>query len=69
MMLNGLMKWPKSFGQVPFAYDEVKKQIILTADGLEAFISVLLNTKKIGVAKNECEDSLAKKRKVKDSLK
>lgn len=59
----------ENFGQVPFAYDEARKQIILTADTLEAFISVLLNTKKIGVAKNEFEDSLAKKRKVKDSLK
>lgn len=55
------------FGQVPFSFDEVKNQILLTADTLEAFISVLLNTKKLGIAKNEYEDSLAKKRKAKGS--
>ena len=50
------------FFQTPFDFDEEKKEIYLTADSLEAFISVITNAKKLGIAKNEYEDSLADKR-------
>ncbi len=52
----------EQFFQTPFDFDEEKKEIYLTADSLEAFISVITNAKKLGIAKNEYEDSLADKR-------
>ena len=52
----------EQFFQTPFDFDEEKKEIYLTADFLEAFISVITNAKKLGIAKNEYEDSLADKR-------
>lgn len=52
----------EQFFQIPFDFDEEKKEIYLTADSLEAFISVITNAKKLGIAKNEYEDSLADKR-------
>ena len=56
-------KLSAQFFQTPFDFDEEKKEIYLTADSLEAFISVITNAKKLGIAKNEYEDSLADKRK------
>ena len=55
-------KLSEQFFQTPFDFDEEKKEIYLTADSLEAFISVITNAKKLGIAKNEYEDSLADKR-------
>ena len=55
-------KLSEHFFQTPFDFDEEKKEIYLTADSLEAFISVITNAKKLGIAKNEYEDSLADKR-------
>lgn len=55
-------KLSAQFFQTPFDFDEEKKEIYLTADSLEAFISVITNAKKLGIAKNEYEDSLADKR-------
>lgn len=54
----------EQFFQTPFDFDEEKKEIYLTADSLEAFISVITNAKKLGIAKNEYEDSLADKRHI-----
>ena len=48
--------------QTPFTFNEKSKEIYLTAESLEAFISVITNAKKLGIAKNEYEDSLADKR-------
>ena len=50
------------FFQTPFTFNEKSKEIYLTAESLEAFISVITNAKKLGIAKNEYEDSLADKR-------
>ncbi|HEL1565380.1 TPA: hypothetical protein TXI81_000882 [Streptococcus suis] len=47
------------FSQTPFQFDEGKKTIMLTAESLEAFVSVITNAKKLGIAKNEYEDATA----------
>ncbi|MEZ7621310.1 hypothetical protein O3652_08495 [Streptococcus sp. 27098_8_23] len=52
----------EQFFQTPFTFNEKSKEIYLTAESLEAFISVITNAKKLGIAKNEYEDSLADKR-------
>lgn len=52
----------EQFFQTPFTFNEESKEIYLTAESLEAFISVITNAKKLGIAKNEYEDSLADKR-------
>lgn len=52
----------KKFLQTPFEIDEDANSIILTSDSLDAFVSVISNTKKLGISKNEYEDSLASKR-------
>ena len=52
----------EQFFQTPFTFNEESKEIYLTAESLEAFISVITNAKKLGIAKNEYEDSLAEKR-------
>lgn len=52
----------EQFLQTPFTFNEESKEIYLTAESLEAFISVITNAKKLGIAKNEYEDSLADKR-------
>lgn len=51
-----------NFMQQPFLYDEDDHQIMLTAESLDAFISVISNTKKLGISKHEYEDSLANNR-------
>lgn len=55
-------KLSAQFFQTPFTFNEKSKEIYLTAESLEAFISVITNAKKLGIAKNEYEDSLADKR-------
>lgn len=55
-------KLSAQFFQTPFTFNEKSKEIYLTAESLEAFISVIINAKKLGIAKNEYEDSLADKR-------
>lgn len=55
-------KLSAQFFQTPFTFNEKSKDIYLTAESLEAFISVITNAKKLGIAKNEYEDSLADKR-------
>lgn len=55
-------KLSAQFFQTPFTFNEKSKEIYLTAEYLEAFISVITNAKKLGIAKNEYEDSLADKR-------
>ena len=57
----------EQFFQTPFTFNEESKEIYLTAESLEAFISVITNAKKLGIAKNEYEDSLADKRQ-KDNI-
>ena len=52
----------EQFFQTPFTFNEKSKEIYLTAESLEAFISVITNAKKLVIAKNEYEDSLADKR-------
>ena len=52
----------EQFFQTPFTFNEKSKEIYLRAESLEAFISVITNAKKLGIAKNEYEDSLADKR-------
>ena len=49
----------EDFMQTPFAYDDVKKEIILTADSFEAWVSVISDAKKIAVASKRREDRLA----------
>lgn len=51
------------FAQTPFEIDEENKKIILTEDSLEAFVSVIMNAKKLGIAKNEYEDATADRRR------
>lgn len=55
-------KLSAQFFQTPFTFNEKSKEIYLTAESLEAFISVITNAKKLGIAKNEYEDLLADKR-------
>lgn len=55
-------KLSAQFFQTPFTFNEKSKEIYLTAESLEAFISAITNAKKLGIAKNEYEDSLADKR-------
>lgn len=55
-------KLSAQFFQTPFTFNEKSKEIYLTVESLEAFISVITNAKKLGIAKNEYEDSLADKR-------
>lgn len=55
-------KLSAQFFQTPFTFNEKSKEIYLTAESLESFISVITNAKKLGIAKNEYEDSLADKR-------
>ncbi|TVW58553.1 hypothetical protein AZJ81_11870, partial [Streptococcus pneumoniae] len=50
-------KLSAQFFQTPFTFNEKSKEIYLTAESLEAFISVITNAKKLGIAKNEYEDS------------
>lgn len=57
----------EQFFQTPFTFNEESKEIYLTAESLEAFISVITNAKKLGIAKNEYEDLLADKRQ-KDNI-
>lgn len=51
------------FMQTPFEFDEETHLISLTAESLDAWVSVISNTKKLGVAKHEYEDSLAATRR------
>ena len=51
------------FSQTPFGIDEDDKKILLTADSLEAFVSVITNAKKLGIAKHEYEDATSDTRR------
>lgn len=55
----------KEFMQTPFFFDDANHKIEVTASSLDAFVSVISNTKKLGIAKHEYEDSLASKRTTK----
>lgn len=55
-------KYAKDFMQTPFHYDENTHIITLTAESLDAWVSVISNTKKLGIANHQLEDSLATKR-------
>lgn len=55
----------KEFMQTPFSFDDANHKIEVTASSLDAFVSVISNTKKLGIAKHEYEDSLASKRTTK----
>ena len=55
----------KEFMQTPFFFDDANHKIEVTASSLDAFVSVISNTKKLGIAKHEYEDSLANKRTTK----
>ena len=60
-------KLAQDFMQTPFNYDEDTHVIELTAESLDAWVSVISNTKKLGVAKHEYEDSLAPRRASKNT--
>ena len=47
--------------QTPFAFDEDKKEIYLSADSLEAWVSVITNAKKLSIASEQLEDKMADK--------
>lgn len=49
----------KQFMQEPFVFDEKKKVIKLTSASLVAWVSTISNTKKMGIAARNYEDSLA----------
>lgn len=47
------------FMQTPFEFDEGKKEIYLTEECVEAWISAISNKKKLGISANEYEDGLS----------
>lgn len=51
------------FMQTPFEYDELTKEIKLTDESFDAWVSAITNKKKLGISANEYEDGLAVKRK------
>ncbi|BDR57771.1 hypothetical protein [Xylocopilactobacillus apicola] len=53
----------EQFRQTPFKFDNDSKEIFLTSDSLDAWVSAITNTKKHSIAKGEDEDSLARNRK------
>ncbi|USI64964.1 hypothetical protein LMK05_08980 [Lactococcus petauri] len=53
----------EEFLQIPFTFDEASKKIFLTADSLEAWVSVISNTKKLAIASKNFEDSIANSRR------
>ena len=52
-------EFAKEFNQVPFTYNEEDKQIFLTAESFEAWVSVITNTKKLAIASGKLEDKIA----------
>jgi len=51
----------KDFMQTPFNFDEGRKEILLSADSLEAWVSVITNAKKLAIASNNYEDRFSDK--------
>lgn len=49
----------EQFMQTPFEFNEEKKEIYLTVESVEAWISAISNKKKLGISANEYEDGLA----------